>query len=62
KDFLKACGITLDDRGEPIFNSENYECEVKGLYIAGDIAFASGGSIAIALNHGYRIVSHILSK
>jgi len=62
KDFLKACGITLDNRGEPIFNSENYECEVKGLYIAGDIAFASGGSIAIALNHGYRIVNHILSK
>jgi thioredoxin reductase (NADPH) len=62
KDFLKACGITLDNRAEPIFNSENYECETRGLYIAGDIAFASGGSIAIALNHGYRIVSHILSK
>jgi len=62
KDFLKACGITLDSKGEPIFDPENYECEVKGLYIAGDIAFASGGSIAIALNHGYRIVNHILSK
>ena len=59
KDFLKACGITLDEKGEPIFD-ENYESEVKGLYIAGDIAFASGGSIAIALNHGYRIVNHIL--
>jgi len=61
KDFLKSCGITLDERGEPIFN-ENYESEVKGLYIAGDIAFKSGGSIAIALNHGYRIVNHILSQ
>jgi thioredoxin reductase (NADPH) len=61
KDFLKACGITLDERGEPIFD-ENYESESKGLYIAGDIAFASGGSIAIALNHGYRIVKHILDK
>ena len=61
KDFLKACGITLDKKGEPIFN-ENYESETKGLYIAGDIAFASGGSIAIALNHGYRIVNHILGK
>lgn len=59
KDFLKSCGITLDDTGEPIFD-ENYESEVKGLYIAGDIAFKSGGSIAIALNHGYRIVTHIL--
>ena len=61
KDFLKACGITLDERGEPIFD-DNYECETKGLYIAGDIAFASGGSIAIALNHGYRIVTHILGR
>jgi len=61
KDFLKACGITLDTKGEPIFDA-NYESETKGLYIAGDIAFASGGSIAIALNHGYRIVNHILGK
>ncbi|WP_295419584.1 NAD(P)-binding domain-containing protein [Sulfurovum sp.] len=61
KDFLKSCGITLDDTGEPIFD-ENYESEVKGLYIAGDIVFNSGGSIAIALNHGYRIVTHILSQ
>ena len=61
KDFLKACGITIDTKGEPIFDS-NYESESKGLYIAGDIAFASGGSIAIALNHGYRIVTHILDN
>jgi thioredoxin reductase (NADPH) len=61
KDFLKACGFTLDALGEPIFN-ENYESETEGLYLAGDIAFASGGSIAIALNHGYRIVTHILGK
>lgn len=61
KDFLKACGVTLDKKGEPVFD-ENYESETKGLYIAGDIAFASGGSIAIALNHGYRIVNHILGK
>jgi len=61
KDFLKSCGITLDDRGEPIFD-ENYESEVQGLYVAGDIVFNSGGSIAIALNHGYRIITHILNK
>jgi len=61
KDFLKACGFTLDEKGEPIFD-DNYEAETKGLYVAGDIAFASGGSIAIALNHGYRIVTHILEN
>ena len=59
KDFLKSCGITLDEAGEPIFD-KNYESEVEGLYIAGDIVFKSGGSIAIALNHGYKIVTRIL--
>lgn len=61
KDFLKSCGITLDETGEPIFD-ENYESEVEGLFIAGDIAFNSGGSIAIALNHGHRIVTNILER
>lgn len=60
-DFLKCCLVTLDDAGEPIFD-ENYETETPGMYVAGDIVFNSGGSIAIALNHGYRIVSHILNK
>jgi len=61
KDFLKACGITLDESGEPIFD-ENYESEVEGLFIAGDIVFNSGGSIAIALNHGHRIITNILKR
>ena len=60
-DFLKCCLVTLDDAGEPIFD-ENYETETPGMYVAGDIVFNSGGSIAIALNHGYRIVTHILNK
>ena len=60
-DFLKACMITLDDVGEPIFDAD-YETQTKGMYVAGDIVFRSGGSIAIALNHGYRIVNHILNK
>ncbi len=62
KEFLKSCGILLDKKGEPIFNPDTYETETKGLYIAGDIVFASGGSIAIALNHGYRIINHILKN
>jgi thioredoxin reductase (NADPH) len=61
KDFLKACGIILDENGEPIFD-ENYESKVEGLFIAGDIVFNSGGSIAIALNHGHRIVTNILKR
>lgn len=60
-DFLKKCSVELDVRGEPVFD-ENYETKIKGIFIAGDIAFSSGGSIAIALNHGYRIVSYIMSR
>ncbi len=59
--FLQSCGIELDENGEPIFD-DNYETPIGGLFVAGDIAFNSGGSIAIALNHGYRIVTTILER
>ncbi len=58
-DFLKKCSIELDEKKRPLFD-ENYETKIKGLYITGDIAFDSGGSIAMALNQGYKIVKHIL--
>jgi len=58
-DFLKKCGITFGEDAKPEFD-ENYETKTKGLYLAGDIAVKSGGSIAIALNHAYEIISHIL--
>jgi len=60
-DFLKSANLDLDPKGEPIIK-DNLETSIDGIYIAGDIAFKSGGSIAIALNHGYRIVKDILSK
>ncbi len=60
-DFLKSAGLDLDATGEPVIK-DNLETSVPGIYIAGDIAFKSGGSIAIALNHGYRIVTDILNK
>ena len=60
-DFLKSANLDLDAKGEPIIK-DNLETSVEGIYIAGDIAFKSGGSIAIALNHGYRIVNDILNK
>lgn len=60
-DFLKSANLQLDARGEPIIK-DNLETSVDGIYIAGDIAFKSGGSIAIALNHGYKIIQDILQK
>jgi len=56
-DFLKLCGITFDENNKPEFD-ENYESKTKGLYLAGDIAVKSGGSIVIALNHAHTMVPH----
>ncbi len=60
-EFLKKCGVTLDESKQPIIN-ENFETNNKGMYIVGDLAVDSGGSIAIALNHAFRAITHILSK
>jgi len=60
-DFLKSCGVDVNENNQPIFD-EHQETSAKCVYVAGDIAFKSGGSIAIALNHGYHIVNNILRK
>ena len=60
-DFLKACGVDVDENDKPIFD-KHHETTAKSVYVAGDIAMKSGGSIAIALNHGYHIVNNIIRK
>ena len=60
-DFLKSCSVTVDEDEQPIFD-QHHETTAKDVYVAGDIAFKSGGSIAIALNHGYHIVNNIQRK
>lgn len=60
-DFLKSCGVEVNENNQPIFD-EHQETSAKCVYVAGDIAFKSGGSIAIALNHGYHIVNNIIRK
>ncbi|GHV03178.1 pyridine nucleotide-disulfide oxidoreductase [Campylobacterota bacterium] len=57
-DFLRRCKIALADDGKAIYD-ENYQTNVAGLYVAGDIATRIGGSIAAGLNHAYKIISHI---
>ncbi|WP_297483455.1 NAD(P)-binding domain-containing protein [Sulfurimonas sp.] len=58
--FLASSGIKEED-GKPVHN-ENYETNVKGLFVAGDITQESGGSIALGLNHGYAIATYLNSK
>ncbi|MDD2651841.1 MAG: NAD(P)-binding domain-containing protein [Sulfurimonas sp.] len=58
--FLASSGIKEED-GKPV-HDENYETNIKGLFVAGDITQESGGSIALGLNHGYAIACHIQEK
>ncbi|MEK6659297.1 MAG: NAD(P)-binding domain-containing protein [Campylobacterota bacterium] len=55
--FLANSGIQEQD-GKPV-HDENYETNIKGLFVAGDITQESGGSIALGLNHGYAIACYI---
>uniref|UniRef100_UPI00261C046B NAD(P)-binding domain-containing protein n=1 Tax=Brachyspira sp. TaxID=1977261 RepID=UPI00261C046B len=57
-DFLKRCDIKLDEHGVPIID-EKHESSIENLYVAGDISYKSGGSIAKALNSGFDIVKHV---
>ncbi len=58
--FLTSSGIGIED-GKPV-HDENYETNIKELYVAGDITQETGGSIALGLNHGFAIANHILEK
>jgi thioredoxin reductase (NADPH) len=55
--FLANSGIKEQD-GRPV-HDENYQTNIEGLFVAGDITQESGGSIALGLNHGYAIACHI---
>lgn len=60
-DFLKKCGIETDEKGVPLI-SQDLESNVKNLFIAGDIALKSGGSIALAIRHSYDIINIIIQR
>ncbi|MGB6328809.1 MAG: NAD(P)-binding domain-containing protein [Halarcobacter sp.] len=60
-DFLKKVGIKTDEKGNPLYD-EHYKTNIDGMYVAGDIAFNTGGSIAAALNHGYHIVNSYMKR
>ena len=50
--------LKVNDDIEKIYD-ENFETSQKGLFVAGDIAVKNGGSIAIALNHAFKILTFI---
>jgi thioredoxin reductase (NADPH) len=59
KEFLSKTPLLLDEKGKPVVDKKNFNSQ--GVYVAGDIAGSLGGSIALALNHGYNIVQDILN-
>lgn len=60
-DFLRKCNLELDASGVPIV-SQMCESSVKNIFVAGDLLFKSGGSIASALNNGFSIVTEIARR
>lgn len=60
-EFLRKCGVNLDENNMPILD-ENNQTPIKGLYVGGDIATKNGGSIVVALNHAHLIIKDILKK
>jgi len=60
-DFFRKSEMEVDEHDLPV-TSESYETSVKGLYVAGDIVYKSGGSIAKAVNHAYHILKDITGK
>ncbi|MCE3039544.1 NAD(P)-binding domain-containing protein [Helicobacter anatolicus] len=59
-DFLKKCGLELDENGLPI--TKDFESSVENMFVVGDILSKNGASIAIALNQGYEAALKIKSK
>ncbi|MFY9142827.1 NAD(P)-binding domain-containing protein [Sulfuricurvum sp.] len=58
--FLQSSGIR-EEEGKPV-HDENYQTNVRGLFVAGDITQESGGSIALGLNHGFAIANYIIRQ
>jgi thioredoxin reductase (NADPH) len=53
-DFLRRAGIQVDE-SEPVVKP-NYQTNVPGLYLAGDLVAQGKGSIILAFNTGRRVV------
>ncbi len=59
-DFFRKSNMALDENDMPLIN-DTYETSVEGLYIAGDIVYQKGGSIAMAISHAHDAMKEIVS-
>ncbi len=57
-DFLLKSNIKIDENDLPVFD-KNYQTSVESLYLAGDIIYKNGGSIALAMNNAYDVLKDI---
>jgi thioredoxin reductase (NADPH) len=61
KELIKKCKINMDGN-YPKINIHTHETNIKNLYIIGDLAQKTGGSIGIAINHAVDVIAHIFAK
>ncbi len=59
-DFLKKCGLDLDELGLPI--TQDFESSVEGIFVIGDILSKNGASVATALNQALDAVNKIKTR
>ena len=57
-DFLENSGIAIDEKHVPILD-ENFQSNIKNLYLGGDLATKNGASIVVAMNAAYKIICNI---
>ncbi len=60
-DFLRKCKIEIGEDETPKCD-EYLESSLSGLFIAGDVIAKKGGSIAVGLNHAFKIINRIKEK
>jgi thioredoxin reductase (NADPH) len=61
KEFIKKCKINMDG-AYPTIDIHTHETNIPNLYIIGDLAQKTGGSIGIAINHAVTVVVSIEKK
>jgi len=61
-DFLQNANIEMDTEKRPIYKDKTNETSVEGLYLVGDIIYDKGGSISMAINHAYDVLTDIKNK